>query len=279
MALGSNTLDSEYERWRCRWCFGCKYFEICGYNGSCSYYLATGNRRGSPFGSGPCPKKVLRKRWKPPKGYDAFCRSNPPKGYPQRLLRTTLEAPEDDGLAAVKSAQKEKARRIGWDAKYAEWLFLHGWKKSDISIVIGVKIDTLYNYAAKHNWGVQDVDKIPKKKKTVSEIRLAAERKWRPEIVRGPEDEPPTDYTATNQSNAGRVQWDTLRAYELWLDGWLFQDIAKVLGCENWKQIQNYAAKHGWSSAMSIRGGNGKFRTPEEIEAEKHRSMTAERRS
>ena len=279
MALGNSTLDSGYERWRCRWCFGCKFFEICGSYGSCSYYLETGRRRGTPFGSGPCPKKILRKNWKPPKGYDAFCRSKPPKGYPQRLLRTTLEAPEDDGLAAVKSAQKEKARRIGWDAKYAEWLFLHGWKKSDISIVIGVYIDTLYNYAAKHNWGVQDVDKIPKKKKTVSEIRLAAERKWRPEIVRGPEDEPPTDYAATNQSNAGRVQWDTLRAYELWLDGWRFQDIAKVLGCENWKQIQSYAVKHGWSSAMSIRGGNGKFRTPEEIEAEKRRSGTAERRS
>lgn len=278
MALGNSTLDSECERWRCRWCFGCKYFEICGNYGSCSYYLETGKRRGSPFGSGPCPKKVLRKRWKPPKGYDAFCRSKPPKGYPQRLLRTTMEAPED-GLAAVKSAQKEKARRIGWDAKYAEWLFLHGWKKSDISIVIGVKIDTLYNYAAKHNWGVQDVDKIPKKKKTVSEIRLAAERKWRPEIVRGPEDEPPTDYAATNQSNAGRVQWDTLRAYELWLDGWLFQDIAKVLGCENWKHIRSYAMNHGWSSAMSIRGGNGRYRTPEEIEAEKQRSRTAEGRS
>ncbi|MBQ1362886.1 MAG: hypothetical protein IIY43_07530, partial [Oscillospiraceae bacterium] len=165
MALGNNTLDSEYERWRCRWCFGCKFFEICGSYGSCSYYLETGRRRGSPFGSGPCPKKVLRKNWKPPKGYDAFCRSKPPKGYPQRLLRTTMEAPED-GLAAVKSAQKEKARRIGWDAKYAEWLFLHGWKKSDISIVIGVNIDTLYNYAAKHNWGVQDVDKLQKKKKT-----------------------------------------------------------------------------------------------------------------
>ena len=279
MAIGNSTLDSGYERWRCRWCFGCKFFEICGSYGSCSYYLETGRRRGSPFGSGPCPKKILRKNWKPPNGYDAFCRSKPPMGYPQRLLRTTLEAPEDDGLAAVKSAQKEKARRIGWDAKYAEWLFLHGWKKSDISIVIGVYIDTLYNYAAKHNWGVQDVDKIPKKKKTVSEIRLAAERKWRPEIVRGPEDEPPTDYAATNQSNAGRVQWDTLRAYELWLDGWRFQDIAKVLGCENWKQIQSYAVKHGWSSAMSIRGGNGRYRTPEEIEAEKQRSRAAEGRS
>ena len=268
--FGSFSIDSEAERWRCRWCFGCKYFQLCGENGTCGYFLETGNRRGTPFGVGPCPRKVLRKDWKPPKGYEAFCRSKPPKGYPADRLRTTLKKPSDE-LAAVKAKQKEKRRRIGWDADYAFWLFRHGWKKSDISIAVGVGLDTLYNYSAKQNWGVQDVEKLPKKKRSVAEIRLAADRKWRPRVIQGPEDEPPKEFKATSRNNEGRVQWDTLRAYELWLDGWLFPDIAEVLGCNNGRQICNYAAAHGWSVGSASRSSDVRHRTPEEIEAEKRK--------
>lgn len=161
------------EQRRCRYCRGCIFFAQCDHFGSCDYFMRTGKRRPSKPGLPDCPVREYPENYKQPKGHADFCaRVDAEIKAAEEAERAMLRRAErlakrdqeltDDELeqfdADNPGAERKKGRPLSWDAKYGFKLFMEGYYFYEIADVLGVKRNSVVQYATLHDWR----DKYPK---------------------------------------------------------------------------------------------------------------------
>ena len=152
---------------RIRHCRGCRYLgTVAGY-GCCNYYLETGNRRPSKFGT-PCSVKEIIKGFVMPKSHAEYVnridmeeeerrkqsefaaemrlkRLNERNAKIEAMLMQAENDPENE-------ITRKRGRRLTWDSDYAFDLFCEGFRLFEISKVMDVPMKNLTQYASYHNW-------------------------------------------------------------------------------------------------------------------------------
>lgn len=152
---------------RIRHCRGCKYLGTVAEYGCCNYFLETGNRRPSKFGT-PCSVKELIHGYVLPKSHTEYVnridaeeeerrkqsefaaemrlkRINERNAKIEAMFRQAENDPENE-------ITRKRGRMITWDSEYAFDLFRGGYRLFEISKVLDVPMKNLSQYASYHNW-------------------------------------------------------------------------------------------------------------------------------